>query len=421
MSFLTSTKKYIKDAAEILKLEPDIEQVLGVPKRIVEVNIPVRLDNGKMEIFKGYRVQHDDSAGPFKGGIRFHPNVDIEEVIALATLMTMKCAAVELPLGGGKGGIVIDPKKYSKNELERVTRKFVQLIEPIIGPEMDVPAPDVNTDGQIMTWMADEYSKLKEKDMRGVVTGKPIEFGGSKGRFDSTSQGGAYILNEIIEQKNLSPKNVKIAIQGFGNVGANMATITVAAGYNIIAVTDSKGGIYSEDGLDALAVQKCKTETGSINSSDSTKYKMSKGGQYKSITNEELLELPCDVLVLAALENQVTKANAGKIKAKIILELANGPVSDEADQILNEKGIIVIPDILANAGGVVVSYFEMVQNKQNYYWEIEEVRSKLKNTMITAWKKIDGLHSKYGCTYRQAAFVAALIRLRDIIKLRGVA
>jgi glutamate dehydrogenase/leucine dehydrogenase len=420
MSFFENTLIQIAEAAKIMKLDKEVEKVLSNPKRTMEVSIPVRLDNGELEIFTGFRVQHNDSAGPHKGGIRFHPQVNMDEVKALATLMTLKCAVVNIPLGGAKGGIALDPRKYSKNELERLTRKYVDLIEPIIGPDMDVPAPDVNTDGQIMSWVADEYSRLQKKNVLGVVTGKPVSFGGSQGRADATSQGGAYILAQLAKKTGMVPKETKVAIQGFGNAGSNLATILGDEGYNVVAVSDSKGGLYCSQGLNPVAAVECKIKKGSINECAEVGYEPKEGSECKKVTNEELLELPCDILVLAALENQLTKDNADKVKAKIVLELANGPITPEADAILDKKGIIVIPDILANAGGVTVSYFEMVQNNQNYYWDQEEIEKKLEKIMVDAWNKVSANKEKYGCTYRIAALITGLRRVEEIMMLRGI-
>lgn len=403
-----------------MKLPSDVEAVLSNPKRTMEVSIPVRLDDNTLEIFHGFRVQHNDAAGPYKGGIRFHPDVNMDEVKALATLMTLKCAVVNLPLGGAKGGVAVDPEKYSKAELERLTRKYVQLIEPIIGPETDVPAPDVNTDAQVMAWIADEFSRLKERNVIGVVTGKPTSFGGSEGRFDATSQGGAYVLEEALNLQKKKPKDMKVVIQGFGNAGANMANILYRDGYVVVAVSDSKGGLYCKNGLDPLSTMTCKVKTGSVTECGGAEYQPKDGEHCKRVNNEELLELDCDILILAALENQITKKNADRVKAKIVLELANGPITPEADDILASKETIVIPDILANAGGVTVSYFEMVQNKQNYYWNAEEVQDKLKKVMVTAWKNVVKTQTKYSSNYREAAFITALSKLQEILTLRGL-
>lgn len=419
MTFYENTLREIQHAAKIMKLNRDVEKVLSEPQRVVEVHLPVRLDSGDMEVFTGYRVQHNDAPGPYKGGVRYHPDVQMDEVKALATLMTMKCAVAELPLGGAKGGITLDPSKYSKNELERITRAYVRMIEPLIGPDKDVPAPDVNTDEQVMAWIADEYSKLHEENVKGVVTGKPIPYGGSEGRFDATSKGGVFILQELFSGSSKKPSDIKVVIQGYGNAGGNMANLLAAEGYKVVAVSDSHGGIHCPYGLDALATMECKIKEGSVEKCGGSKYQPQKGDTCERVTNEELLELDCDVLVLAALENQITEKNALKIKAKVVFELANGPVSAEADDILEKNGITVIPDILANAGGVTVSYFEMVQNKQNYYWEPEEIEEKLKKQMVKAWKKVSKAKEQYGTSYRLAAFIVALTRLQEILVLRG--
>lgn len=403
-----------------MKLDKDVQKILNVPKRIVEVNFPVRLDNGKLEIFTGYRVQHNDAAGPFKGGIRYHQGVDIDEIKALATLMTIKCAVADLPLGGAKGGIAFDPGQYSPAEIERITRKFVQMIEPIIGPDTDVPAPDVNTDSQVMAWFADEYSKLKEMNSSGIVTGKPVTYGGSEGRYDATSQGGLIILDAVIDKMKKKKKDVKVAIQGFGNAGGNAANLLAKEGYKVVAVSDSRGGIHCKHGLDALATMECKIKKGSVTKCGEYEYQPQEGKSCEKISNEELLELDCDVLVLAAMENQITKENAGMIGAEIILELANGPITPDAEEILEKNGVFLIPDIIANTGGVTVSYFEMVQNKQNYYWEIEEIEEKLKKRMLEAWENVIAMKKQYKCNNRSAAFIVALSRLRDILVVRGL-
>jgi glutamate dehydrogenase len=420
MAFFENTLKQIADAAKIMGMNKDVEKILLSPKRILEVSIPLRRDNGELEILRGFRVQHNDTAGPYKGGIRFHEQVNMDEVKALATLMTFKCAVVGIPLGGGKGGVAIDPKKYSKGELEMLTRKYVELIEPIIGPDKDVPAPDVNTDSQIMAWFSDEYSRLQGKNVPGVVTGKPVSVGGSLGRADATSQGGVFVLRQLASTMGLIPANTRIVLQGFGNAGANMATLLAKDGYNIVGVSDSKGGLSCAHGLDTVAATECKIKKGSVMECGEVGYKPKEGDECRKVTNEELLELDCDILILAALENQVTAENADKIKAKIILELANGPVTSEADVILDKKGTIIIPDILANAGGVTVSYFEMVQNTQNYYWDEIDVEQKLEKIMIAAWDKVAANKQKYGCTYRLAALISGLAKIQEAILLRGI-
>lgn len=423
MTFFENTLNLIEKAAKVMKLDKNIKAILSSPDRIIEVSLPVKMDNGDIKVFRGFRVQHNDYAGPYKGGIRYHPQVDMEEVKALATLMTFKCSVVGIPLGGAKGGIIVDPKALSKGELERLTRKYAAAITPFIGPEKDVPAPDVNTDGQIMSWIADEYSKLQGKNTIGVVTGKPLEFGGSLGRDKATARGGYYVLEEIVKEQKLNPKKTTVVIQGFGNAGGNAARILDEAGFKVIAVSDSKGGMYSKDGIHAVKAIQCKMEKGALHEcvkKGAVNYHISKGAHFEKVTNEELLELPCDILVLSAFENQVTKENASRIKAKLILELANGPITPEADEILEKKKITVIPDILANAGGVTVSYFELVQNQANFYWSSEEVQEKLGAIMVKGWERLKEVQSQYKCSLRMAAFITALSRLAELAKLRGV-
>ena len=394
-----------------MKLDPTVEKILSNPHRILEVTFPVKMDNGQIEVFKGFRVQHNNARGPYKGGIRFHPQVDMGEVMALSTWMTIKCAVADIPLGGGKGGVIVDPKKLSVSELERLSRAYIRSISRIVGPDEDVPAPDVYTTPQIMAWMVDEYSKIQGRNVLGMLTGKPLCVGGSLGRGDATSQGGIYVLQEVLKEKGIDPKNATVAVQGFGNAGGNLAHMLIDMGFKVVAVSDSKGGLYSADGLDTRATEKCKIEKGSVVNCAS--------GNAKAITNADLLALPCDVLFLCAMENQVTAENADKVQAKMVLELANGPVTPEADAILAKKGIAVIPDILANSGGVTVSYFELVQNKANFYWTAEEVDTRLRKIMVDGWKNVAANAAKYSCTYRQAAFITALKRLEDAILARG--
>ncbi|MBU1446041.1 Glu/Leu/Phe/Val dehydrogenase [Patescibacteria group bacterium] len=413
MSLFDNTLKQIEQAASIMSLDKDIVTILSSPKKILQVSLPIRMDSGELKVFQGFRVQHNDVAGPFKGGIRYHQQVDMHEVKALATWMTMKCSVVGIPLGGAKGGIIVDPKTLSKRELEKLTRKYVDSIEAFIGPELDVPAPDVNTTPEIMAWIADEYSKLQKRNKLGVVTGKPLEVGGSQGRGDATSRGGYYILNEVAKAKGINPAETRVVIQGFGNAGSHMARILQEEGYKILGVSDSRGGVYSPSGIDVNCITKCKKENGSVLQCEC-------GNDIKTITNQELLEQDCDILILAALENQVTAENADNVKAKIVLELANGPVTPEADEIFKNKGIMVVPDILANAGGVTVSYFEIVQNEMNYYWSEEEVQAKLEPIMINAWNRVFDIQKEFDCTLRQAGFISAMRRLEAKLKARGL-
>ncbi|MDP2642403.1 MAG: Glu/Leu/Phe/Val dehydrogenase [Candidatus Peregrinibacteria bacterium] len=408
MSLFENTLAQIKRASDIMSLDKDIAAILSNPMRKVEVTIPVRMDDGSLRIFTGFRVQHNNACGPFKGGIRYHQQVDFGEVMALSAWMTIKCSVVGIPLGGGKGGIIVNPKELSKGELERLTRGYIRLIAPVIGPKTDVPAPDVNTTPEIMSWIADEYSKIVGHDAKGVVTGKPLENGGSKGRDKATAMGGTYILKEYATEKGLNPADVKIIVQGFGNAGSIMIELLTAEGYKLVGTSDSQGGVYSADGLDFAALTACKAEKGTVHAFE--------GGSAKAITNEELLVQDCDILILAALENQLTGGNADLVKASLVLELANGPTMPEADEILSKKGVPVIPDILANAGGVTVSWFEMLQNADDKYWETEDVNTKLKDIMVKAWQDVKGNKEKYSCTFREAAFITAIGRVEKAIK-----
>jgi len=388
-----------------MNLNEEMEQILSIPQRKMEVNIPVRMDDGTMKIFKGFRMQHNNYCGPYKGGIRYHEQVDESEVLALSAWMTIKCSVVGIPLGGGKGGVIVNPKTLSDAELERLTRGYIRMIAPIIGPETDVPAPDVNTNAKIMTWIADEYSKIVGKDAKGVVTGKPLEFGGSKGRDSATAQGGVYVLHEFAKEKKLEPAQTKVIVQGYGNAGSYVAKILYKEGYKIIGVSDSQGGIVSQDGFDPESLYQCKMEKGTV-------IHCGIAPNCKLVSNEELLEEECDILILAALENQLHRGNAEKIKAKYVLELANGPTTPEADEILAKRGIVVIPDILANSGGVTVSWFEMLQNAENKYWEVDEVQKKLLPIMIDGWKNVSANAKKYNCTLREGAFITAIERIQ---------
>lgn len=395
-----------------MSLPSNVEAVLSHPERIIEVSLPVVMDDGHLRVFQAFRVQHNSIRGPYKGGIRYHPQVDMDEVKALSTWMTMKCAVVGIPLGGAKGGIVMDPKTLSPRELEAVTREYARAMTPFIGPEMDVPAPDVYTNSQIMAWIADEYSKIKGHNVLGVVTGKAIETGGSLGRDTATSQGGVYIIEEYLKSVGKNAAGLTVAVQGFGNAGSHVARLLKALGMKVIAISDSKSALHCEEGMDPDAAIVCKAEKGQVGECTPV------GAKCDIITNDQLLALPCDILVLSALENQVRVDNADKVQAKLIVELANGPVTPEADEILARKGIPVLPDILANAGGVTVSYFELVQNQMNYYWSAEEVQAKLKPIMVNAWKDVHGNAEKFKCTYREAAFITALRKLEAAITMR---
>lgn len=397
-----------------MKLDPNVEMVLSNPDRILEVSVPIKMDNGAIRIFRGFRVQHNNVRGPYKGGIRYHPRVDMDEVKALATWMTIKCAVVNIPLGGGKGGVIVDPKELSPRELERMTRRYTAAISDFIGPDIDVPAPDVYTNPQIMAWIVDEYSKIHGKNIPGVVTGKAISIGGSQGRADATSQGGVYVLEEMLKQYGKKEaKDTRVVIQGFGNAGSHVARMLYEKGFKIIGVSDSKGALYCKNGLNPLDAMTCKIDAGSVAEC------FGSGEACEMMTNEQILEVDCDILILSALENQVTTDNAAKVKASIVLELANGPVSPEADEILEGMGVKVIPDILANAGGVTVSYFELVQNNMNFYWTAEEVQQKLKTIMVAAWEAVHENALKFDTSLRAAAYISAMRRLEEAIKMRG--
>lgn len=401
--------KQLDKASKIIQLDPKIHEGLKSPKRVVDVSVPVKMDNGETKEFQAFRSQYNDALGPFKGGIRYHPGVNIDEVKALSFWMTMKCAVVGLPLGGGKGGIIVDPKTLSLGELERLSRGYIQAIYKYIGPTRDVPAPDVYTTPQIMGWMMDEYEKLVGEHAPGVITGKPLCLGGSAGRGFSTAQGGVYVTREAAKKLNWKPEETTVAIQGFGNAGSHMAKILSDLGYKIVAASDSKGGVMNMNGLDVFALEAHKEKTGSV---------LGFAGA-EEISNESLLELSVHVLVPAALENVITAENAPRVKAKMIVELANGPVTPDADEILHENGVLFIPDILANAGGVTVSYFEQVQNAMNYYWEEKEVLEKLEKIMVTAFNAVWETKEKYQTDMRTAAFVRAVERVAEAMKARG--
>lgn len=375
---------------------------LRQPDRDIRISIPVKMDDGSLKIFEGYRVEYNNVLGPYKGGIRYHPETEINEVKALAFWMALKCAVAGIPMGGGKGGITVDPKKLSKGELEKLSRGWVQKLSDILGPYKDVPAPDVNTTPEIMAWMADEYGKITGDRTGAVITGKPLEKGGSEGRGTSTAQGGYYVF-EAFRKKLGLPEKCSVVIQGFGNAGSNAALIWQNKGHKIVAISDSKGGIYNSNGLDILKLLEHKKNTGSL----------ANFPESKNITNAELLELECDLLIPAAFENQITEVNADKVKAKAILELANGPVAPEADEILFKKNIPVIPDILANSGGVIVSYFEWEQNLKNEHWSEKEVFEKLKAILEDSSGKILQKARESNTYLRLGAFILALERIKE--------
>lgn len=402
--------KQLDLANNYLKIDQAILKIIRKPQKTLKFLLKFKMDNGKIRIFRSYRVQHDNSRGPYKGGLRFHPNVSLDEVKALAFWMSFKCAVVDIPFGGAKGGIIVNPKKLSLAELEGLTRAYVGKIYPYIGPKKDIPAPDVGTNPQIMKWFLDEYSRIRGKLSPASITGKPIEIGGSEGREIATGFGGAIVLKELTKKLKLIPDKTTIAIQGLGNVGYHAASSLDKMGFKIVALSDSKGAIFSQDKkLNPEEVLKYKKQTGSVLGF----------AQTKKISNQDLLELPVDVLVPAALENQITKENAPKIKAKVILELANGPTTPEADQILAQRKIEVIPDILANAGGVTVSYFEWLQNLKNEHWTLNRVLEKLKEKMTKAFEEVDCFAQEYQVNYRTAAYILATKRIAEAIKIRG--
>ena len=396
-------------AANLINLESDTRAILSAPRRLLEVSIPVVMDDGKVHVFTGFRSQFNDALGPFKGGIRYHQNVTREEVKALSFWMMMKCAVVGIPLGGGKGGVIVNPKELSERELEQLSRGYIRAIYKYIGPTQDIPAPDVYTNAQIMAWMMDEYERLSGEHAPGMITGKPLSVGGSLGRDFSTAQGGAYVLFEAARRLGLNPNKTRVAIQGYGNAGSHMASIVHGAGYKVVAVSDSRGGIYTSQGLDPDAVSVHKEKTGSVT--------LFSGAE--TISNDDILTLDVDVLIPAALENVITVDNAMVIQAPLIVELANGPISPEADDILHQDGKTVIPDILANAGGVTVSYFEQVQNAANYYWTEDDVMAKLEPIMLRAFDAVWQKKEFHDVDMRTAAFIVALERVEQAMLVRG--
>ncbi len=403
-------KEQLKEAAKIVNLDPKLLTRLLKPDHIIDLSLPLKKDNGETETFNGFRVQHNNLRGPYKGGLRYHPQVDMDEVKALAFWMTMKTAVIDVPFGGGKGGIEVDPKKLSASELERLTREFTRQLAPYIGPHTDVPAPDVNTDSEVMGWIVDEFklkvesSKLQVTpgEVRAVVTGKPVELGGSEGRTEATGLGGVYSLLTILSKLKKDVQGLTVAIQGFGNVGSYLAEFLLREGFKVVALSDSKGGIFVESGITNIKeVEAYKKKTGSL-----------AGFAGKDISGEELLELDVDILAPSALENVITKDNAPAIKASIILEMANGPTTLEADEILNQAGKTVIPDILANSGGVAVSYFEWYQNLHQEKWSKEIVFQKLEEKMVKSSTKVFETSNSLKVSLREAAFVVALRRLQ---------
>jgi glutamate dehydrogenase (NAD(P)+) len=396
--------------ARLIGLNESMHGFLREPKRVLEVSVPVRMDAGTFRMFKGFRVQHNMSRGPTKGGIRFHPDVTLDEVKALAMWMTWKCALVNIPFGGAKGGVICDPRIMSMQELENLTRRFTSEISIIIGPEKDIPAPDVYTTPQIMAWIMDTYSMQKGYSVPGVVTGKPIAIGGSLGRDKATARGCLYVTDEAMNTLGLKIEGARVAIQGFGNAGMYAAELMSQRGYSVVAVTDSKGGVANPKGLDVAGVMAHKAETGSVVGFT--------GGD--RINNKDVLEYDCDVLVPAALEKVITKDNAPRIRAKIVAEAANGPTMPDADKILSDRGIMVLPDILANAGGVTVSYFEWVQDLQENFWEEDEINDRLKRKMTRAYTETYDQAQRLSVDMRRGAYAIAVGRVAEATKLRGL-
>jgi glutamate dehydrogenase/leucine dehydrogenase len=397
-------------AADHLHLDLGMREVLKNPKRQMIVSIPVKMDDGSLAVFEGYRVQHNIARGPAKGGIRYHPGVTLDEVKALAAWMTWKCATVNLPYGGGKGGIQVNPKELSLGELERMTRRFATEIAPIIGQDRDIPAPDVYTDSQTMAWIMDTISMLKGHTELGVVTGKPVELGGSRGRHEATARGCQFTIRHACTVKGITLNQATVAVQGFGNAGSIVARLLHEDGARIVALSDSRGGISNPGGIDPVAALTYKQETGSLAGFPNT----------DRMTNEELLEINCDILVPAALENQITMKNADRIQARIVAEAANGPTTPGADRILFDKGVLVIPDILANAGGVSVSYFEWVQDQYGFFWDEMRVNEQLERMMTKAFQDVLAESSNHQVDMRTGAYILAVGRVADATKVRGI-
>jgi glutamate dehydrogenase (NADP+) len=414
----TDALRRLDEVAELIEVDPEVLERLRHPKSVMQVSIPIRLDDGGLTVFEGYRVRYDDTRGPTKGGIRFHPDVDVAEVKALAFWMTIKCAVVGIPYGGGKGGVIVNPKELSRLELERVSRGFVQALHDVIGPETDIPAPDVYTNAMVMGWMADEYSRIARRRVPGAFTGKPIELGGSLGRDDATGRGAYYCIKELERIEGWTPSEVTVAVQGFGNAGQHVAALLHADGYRIVAVSDSQGGIHRPEGFDVPSLAQNKNDTRALRAvyCEGTVCNLVEA---ENITNEQLLELDVDILIPAALEGVITEENADRIQARTIVEVANGPLTSDGDVILRDKGVTIVPDILANAGGVTVSYFEWVQNRNGLSWTIEEVHERLEVMMQREFGAVHQLAVSLGVDLRRAAYAHALSRLGSAIASQG--
>jgi glutamate dehydrogenase/leucine dehydrogenase len=403
--------KQLDEAAKLIKLDDGLHQVLAHPKRVLTVSLPIRMDNGTIKVFTGFRSQHNDARGPYKGGIRYHPEVTIDEVKALSMWMTWKCAIAGIPYGGGKGGIVCNPKEMSETELERLTRRYAYAIADIIGPLTDIPAPDVYTGGREMAWIMDTYSALKKNFVQPeIITGKPIAIGGSLGRNEATGRGLSFAVREAAKKLKINMKTATVAVQGFGNAGQFAAQLIEEQGAKVIAVSDSQGGVFNKNGIQVGTLRKHKQKTGSVKGLSGA----------KPISNEDLLETECTILIPAALENQITKRNAGKINAKVVAEAANGPTTPDADDILYKNKILVIPDVLANGGGVTVSYFEWLQNLRREYWNENEVNERLDQNITKAFLDVYDTYEKHGINMRKASIVLAVNRVVEVIKIRGL-
>ncbi|MFB6226530.1 MAG: Glu/Leu/Phe/Val dehydrogenase [Candidatus Paceibacteria bacterium] len=403
--------RQLDKVVEIMELDENILKILKHPDRVIEVNIPIKRDSGEVEVFKGFRSQYNNALGPYKGGIRFHPGVNQQEVQALSFWMMIKCAVVNIPLGGGKGGVIVNPKELSEQETERLSRGYIQKIWQVIGPEKDIPAPDVYTNSKIMNWMRDEYEQQAGKTAPGVITGKPLNNGGSKVRSYATGQGAFYIIESLVDKIEKKPSETSVAIQGFGNAGSKVAELLYGSGYNVIAVSDSQGAIYNPDGLNIDSAAKYKQEENNLQAyTDEDK-------DAELLSNEGLLELDVDILVPAALGDVVTKENAANIQANSIVEIANGPTTTTADKILQDQNITVVPDVLANAGGVTVSFFEWQQNRQGEEWSGDKIIDKLKDTMANAFNEVWQESKNRGVDLRSAAFVVAIKRISEKIQL----
>ncbi|SMO41920.1 Glu/Leu/Phe/Val family dehydrogenase [Melghirimyces algeriensis] len=408
LDVLISTQTVIKRALDKLGYPEQVFDLLKEPLRVMHVRIPVRMDDGSVQVFTGYRAQHNDAVGPTKGGVRFHPDVTESEVKALSIWMSLKAGIVDLPYGGGKGGIICDPRKMSFRELERLSRGYVKAISQIVGPTKDIPAPDVFTNSQIMAWMMDEYSRIREFDSPGFITGKPLVLGGSRGRETATAKGVALMIREAAKKRGVSLKEARVVIQGFGNAGSFLAKFMNDSGARVIGISDAYGALYDEDGLDIDYLLDRRDSFGTVTN------------LFKdTITNEELLELDCDILVPAAVENQITASNAHRIKAQIVVEAANGPTTLEATRILSERDILLVPDVLASAGGVTVSYFEWVQNNQGYYWSEEEVEQKLEDIMVKAFDNIYQTAQNRKVDMRLAAYMVGVRKAAEASRFRG--